>query len=80
MFRNFKEIYFGLLPIVLIPTSVFGIFNGMRFGFEKKEPFASFCETIGYTSIGMITGITYPISFPLLAVYVLIKEKQKQDD
>ena len=80
MFRNFKEIYFGLLPIVFIPTSFFGMMNGIRFGLERKEPLTSFCETIGYTSIGMITGITYPISFPLLAVYVLTKEKEKQDD
>ena len=80
MFRNFKEIYFGFLPIFLIPTLTFGILNGIRFGLERKEPFTSFCETIGYTSIGMITGITYPISFPLLAVYVLTKEKEKQDE
>ena len=78
-YHNIKELYFGLLPIVFIPTSVFGMANGMAFGLDKKEPFSSFCTTIGYTSIGMITGITYPISFPLLAGYVLLR-KQKQDE
>ena len=34
-----------------------------------------FCTCIGYTSIGIITGITYPVSFPLLAGYVLYKKQ-----
>ena len=28
---------------------------------------------IGYTGLGIITGITYPISFPLCSSYVLYK-------
>lgn len=75
MRHHMKELYFGLLPIFFIPTTAFGIANGMLYGFEKKDPFESFCETIGHTSIGMITGFTYPISFPILAGYVLLRKR-----
>lgn len=75
MRHHMKELYFGLLPIFCIPTTAIGIVNGMRYGFEKKEPFESFTETIGHISIGMITGITYPISFPILAGYVLLRKR-----
>ena len=30
-----------------------------------------YTNLIGYTSLGLITGITYPISFPLLTYYAL---------
>ena len=74
--HNIKELYFGLLPIFFIPTTMFGMINGIRYGFYKKEPFESFTETVGHTSVGMITGITYPISFPLLAGYVLLQKRE----
>jgi hypothetical protein len=70
-----KQLYFELLPIFCIPTTALGMANGLIYGFEKKEPFESFSETVGYISIGMITGITYPISFPILAAYVLLRKR-----
>ena len=72
--KNFKEIYFAFLPITLTTSSLTGICLGIGYGREKKEPFESFSTMIGFTSIGMITGITYPISFPLLTVYTLLKK------
>ena len=68
------ELYFELLPIAIMPCSMFGMFNGMRFGFERKDPIDAFCQSIGHTSIGIITGFTYPISLPFLAGYVLLKK------
>jgi hypothetical protein len=79
MRHKIQELYFALLPIVFIPTGAIGIANGMRFGLDNKDPFTSFCGTIGFTSIGMITGITYPISFPLLAGYVLLQKQKKEE-
>lgn len=76
MRHHLKEIYFGLLPIAMIPCFGFGITNGMRFGFESKDPVDSFCQTIGHTSLGIITGVMYPISLPILAGYVLLKKKE----
>lgn len=71
-----KELYFTGLPIAMIPCFAFGMANGMRFGFESKDAVDSFCQTIGHTSVGIITGFTYPISLPLLAGYVLLKKKE----
>ena len=79
MRHHMKELYFGLLPIFFIPTTIFGMMNGIRYGIEKKEPFESFTETVGHTSIGMITGITYPISFPFLAGYVLLRKQKREE-
>jgi len=81
MRHHIKELYFGCLPIFFIPSSIFGIANGLAIGLEegvdrKKDRFASFCDTIGYTSIGMITGLTYPVSFPLLAGYILLQKRK----
>ncbi len=33
----------------------------------------TYSTLIGYTGLGIITGITYPISFPLCSSYVLYK-------
>ena len=71
--RRLQELYFGLLPTVLMSSSIFGVANGFRSGLERKNPLDSFCDMVGYTSLGMLTGITYPISFPFLAAYVLCK-------
>ena len=76
MRHHLREIYFGLLPIAVIPCFALGMVNGIRFGFESKDPVDSFCQTIGHTSIGIMTGFTYPISLPLLAGYVLLKKKE----
>jgi len=76
MRQQWKELYFGLLPIALAPCSMFGMMNGMRFGFERKDPIDAFCQTIGHTSVGVITGFTYPITLPLLAGYVLLQKKE----
>jgi hypothetical protein len=80
MRHHIKELYFRCLPIFFIPSSSLGIANGLVIGLEgverKKDRFASFCDTIGYTSIGMITGITYPVSFPLLAGYILLQKRK----
>jgi hypothetical protein len=54
---------------------MFGIINGVHYSIvDKKDAFDSFSGMVGYSSLGMITGITYPISFPLLAGYTLLKK------
>lgn len=50
-----------------------GFLIGFPYGMQQKNPTEMFCNCIGYTSIGIITGIAYPVSFPLLAGYVLYK-------
>lgn len=74
--NHYKQLYSAFLPIPLTISSMFGIINGIDYGIDKKNKIDSFIGMIGYTSIGMITGITYPISFPLLAGYTLFQNKK----
>ena len=69
--HNFIEIYAGILPIFLIPTTITGIMTGITTSLNIKKPLPFFCNIVGFTGIGVITGITYPISVPLLSGYVI---------
>ena len=40
----------------------------------------SFVGIVGYSAIGMITGLSYPVSFPLLAGHVLLSGGGVGDD
>jgi len=74
----YKNLYLAILPIPFTLSSMFGIIIGVNHGLDKKNHFDSFSGMIGFSSLGMITGITYPISFPILAGYILLK-KIKED-
>jgi hypothetical protein len=68
------RIYTEILPFMLIPSTFAGFVTGIHV--NNKENHTSikmFSNWVGYTSIGILTGITYPISFPLLAGYVVYK-------
>jgi hypothetical protein len=52
-----------------------GFFSGL-IACKTHNPNDFFTQMIGYTSIGMITGISYPISFPLIGIYVLYKNNK----
>jgi len=69
--NSLLQIYAGILPIFLIPSTITGIMTGFSSSLELKQPLPSFCNMVGFTGIGMITGLTYPISFPLLSGYVV---------
>jgi hypothetical protein len=72
---NYKELYFAFLPIALPISSIFGVINGIHYSINQKNPNESFTYMVGYTSLGMITGLAYPITFPILAGSVLLKKK-----
>jgi hypothetical protein len=40
---------------------------------KTENSLHTYSTLIGYTGLGIITGITYPISFPLCSSYVLYK-------
>jgi hypothetical protein len=75
--QNYKQLYATFLPVMTLYSTILGIDTG--FTKNRKEPNGSFNDSysnlIGYTSIGIVTGITYPISFPLLGCYVLYKNR-----
>ena len=67
------RMYTELLPYMLIPSGVSGFVTGATIT-NRTTPIEMFANWIGYTSIGIFTGITYPVSFPLLAGYVIYKK------
>jgi hypothetical protein len=73
--QNYKQLYTTLLPLMTMYSTVLGIDTG--FNKTKRDTDGSFINSysnlIGYTTIGIVTGITYPISFPLFGCYVLYK-------
>ena len=82
---KYIELYIKILPIPAIYSTLVGTDIGIeqyRHNINKKNKDDNcdisnidiYSNLIGYTSIGIITGITYPISFPLLGYYVLYKK------
>ena len=67
--------YTKLLPIMVIPSTVIGFCTGIHANSKTNTSFDMFSNWIGYTSIGIITGIMYPVSFPMLAGYVMYKNQ-----
>ena len=74
-FRFCKEVYVELLPVFLPSSTLVGFMTGLTALSNKNKSVDLFTDLIGFTSLGIITGITYPVSFPLLSVYVLYKNK-----
>lgn len=72
--HNLIELYAGILPIFLIPTTMTGICTGINMSDNYKNPLHHYVNIIGFTGIGIITGITFPISFPLLSGYVIYQQ------
>lgn len=74
MFRNLKNIYIDFLPLFIVPSTAIGIFSGLILSTHCHIN-EVFFTIIGYTSIGFISGLFYPITTPLLAGYILHKKK-----
>ena len=77
-FQKYRELYITMLPLMTIYPTIVGIDAG--FTVNKLNPSDNFINPysniIGYTSIGIITGLTYPISYPLFASYVIYKNSK----
>ena len=73
--HTYTDLYFKLVPLMIFGSTISGIHTGIKAieGKPTKYPFNNYSALIGYTSIGIITGITYPISFPFFGGYVLYK-------
>ena len=68
------KIYALSLPIIL-PISVSSGITSSFVGYTSSNNSSSnqFLKTISYSTIGIFSGILYPISFPLLTLYSLYK-------
>jgi hypothetical protein len=62
----------GLYPFLTYSTFL-GFFNGIFV--TKKEDV--FINMVGYTSIGIMTDICYPITYPMIGYYVLHKKNKE---
>ncbi len=73
----FKTLYMSTLPFISLYSTYIGIDTGMSINkrIPNANPFDTYSNIIGYTSLGIITGLTYPISYPAFGCYVLYKTK-----
>ena len=72
-FNHMKFLYIELLP-VFAPMPVFlGFLSGMVVRDSRDNPLELLFNVIGYTSVGVMTGLMYPVTYPLLGGYVLYK-------
>jgi hypothetical protein len=70
--------YMTILPLPAIISTMTGIDIGLnenKWG-SKENSINKYSNVIGYTSLGIFTGITYPISYPLFGIYVLYKNSK----
>jgi hypothetical protein len=75
---KYKEPYVTLLPLMTIYSTILGINVGMMKNTRNNDAhsFEMYSNFIGYTGLGIITGITYPISYPLFGCYVLYNNRK----
>ena len=70
---SFRQLYMTILPLPAIFSTLIGIDIGLTANrlIPVKNSTDSYANVIGYTSLGIITGLTYPVSYPLFGLYVL---------
>lgn len=80
--RSYKAIYYDYLPVYFSCTTLLGsllgsgtIITSLCASSDGVHAMDCLLAMIGYSGIGMIIGITYPISYPLIGCYVLYKKK-----
>jgi hypothetical protein len=77
-FQKYRELYVTMLPLMTAYPTLVGIDAGFTF-VNKLNPAENsidrYSTILGYTGIGIITGLTYPVSYPLFACYVLYKNR-----
>jgi hypothetical protein len=74
-FNTFIKLYGNTMPIITLYSTFLGIDTGFTINrrIPYRTPFDTYSNLIGYTSLGIMTGITYPISYPAFGMYVLYK-------
>ena len=81
LFYNCKKIYFKNLYIAVTFSGVSGLSTGIyancispeenknEIDNVNKRAMKVYLNLIGYTSLGLMSGVIYPVSFPLYAYY-----------
>lgn len=80
--ENIIKIYQDGLKITLPLGTSTGLIVGLCKCYSDKEiinhSHKYFTNIIGYTTIGMVSGVTYPISFPIISVYAMITNNKNK--
>ena len=74
MSTKYKKIYIEFLYPFLGYSTGLGFLNGITRNNGENHSIDFFTNMIGYTSIGIITGVFYPITYPLIGYYVYTKK------
>jgi len=75
--RSILGFYIDVAPLTVLFTTTCGAMisiNNETNTNEKHSPQEMFINIIGLTSTGLLTGLLFPISFPLLSAYVMKKQ------
>lgn len=75
------KLYTTTMPFVTIYSTCLGIDTGINvnkilYNNNNNNSFDIYSNLIGYTSLGIVTGILYPISYPVFGYYVLYKNNK----
>ena len=72
---SLRQLYRTILPMPVIFSTIMGIDIGTSANrlIKTDNSMDSYANVIGYTSLGVITGLTYPVSYPLFGLYVLYR-------
>ena len=75
--NTLKSLYIHTFPFITLYSTVIAIDTGASINRNNSNTtsFDTYSNLIGYTSLGIMTGITYPISYPAFGCYVLYKSK-----
>ena len=73
------RLYKNYLPIMTFVPTLMGFYSGLYTGLHEsdKSLFSVYSNWLGFTGVGLLTGLTYPVSIPLITGYFLYKNIKK---
>ena len=68
---SFAKLYMQLLPTVFAGTTMLGAFTWLSCDAKckKDDKYCYFAGAVQCATISVVTGLTFPISFPLITMY-----------
>ncbi len=74
--RDLEKIYQNLVPPITTFTTFVGFSVSIIGELEQySSPMASFVNITGYTFIGLMSGLFWPVAMPLLSLGVIYNKK-----
>jgi len=76
--------YFRYLPIAVVPSIFYAVTDGIKKSIEynrlynrqTNNKYTLLENIVGYASIGVLVGFTYPISFPIIFAKIIYDKKR----